>query len=69
MLKTEALAVALGVQPQTLRVAHCRDGHYFGFRPVKLPNGRLSWPEEARDGILRGEVGPAAARSAEPLAA
>lgn len=44
---TEALATELGLQPQTLRAALCRNGHYFGLRPVKLPNRRLMWPADA----------------------
>ena len=45
-LTTEQAAAALHVQPQTLRVALCRFGHYFGVRPVKAPNRFLLWPAE-----------------------
>lgn len=47
MTTTEELAQRLGLRPQTLRAALCRNGHYFGLRPVKLPNGRLLWPADA----------------------
>lgn len=47
MPTTEELARRLGLRPQTLRAALCRNGHYFGLRPVKLPNGRLLWPADA----------------------
>jgi len=53
---TERAARELHVQPQTLRAALCRDGHYFGIRPVKLPNRMLAWPAEAVERVLRGEV-------------
>ncbi|EPZ16168.1 hypothetical protein M622_03040 [Thauera terpenica 58Eu] len=53
---TEQAAAALGIRPQTLRAALCRDGHYFGIRPVKLPNRMLRWPGEAIDRLLTGEV-------------
>lgn len=51
---TEQAAAALHIKPQTLRAALCRDGHYFGIRPVKLPNRMLAWPCEAIDRLLAG---------------
>lgn len=53
---TEALAHRLGLQPQTLRAALARKGHYYGVRPAKLPNGRLLWPANAFDRLTAGEV-------------
>lgn len=44
---TEELAGLLRLKPQSLRAALCRDGHYFGLHPRKLPNGRLLWPADA----------------------
>ncbi len=46
----------LHIRPQTLRAALCRDGHYFGIRPVKLPNRMLAWPADAIDRLLNGEA-------------
>lgn len=46
-ISTEELAALLRLKPQSLRAALCRDGHYFGLRPRKLPNGRLLWPTDA----------------------
>jgi len=46
-ISTEELAALLRLKPQSLRAALCRDGHYFGLRPRKLPNGRLLWPSDA----------------------
>ncbi len=40
---TEELSVELKNQPQTIRAGLCRNGHYLGLRPIKLPNGRLLW--------------------------
>lgn len=54
-LSTEQAAAALHIKPQTLRAALCRDGHYFGLRPRKLPNGRLLWPAEGIERLLSGE--------------
>ncbi|HQZ01699.1 MAG TPA: hypothetical protein PKW99_03530 [Thauera sp.] len=53
---TEQAADALHIKPQTLRAALCRDGHYFGIRPVKLPNRMLAWPCEAIARLTAGEV-------------
>ena len=32
------------VKPQTVRKQLCQTGSYFGTKPKKLVNGRLSWP-------------------------
>ncbi len=53
-LSTEQAAAALHVRPQTLRAALCRDGHYCGIRPVKLPNRMLAWPADQIDALLTG---------------
>ena len=55
-LSTEQAAAALHIRPQTLRAAFCRDGHYFGIRPLKLPNRMLAWPAEGIERLLIGEV-------------
>ena len=54
-LSTEQAAAALHIKPQTLRAALCRDGHYFGVRPHKLPSRFLAWPAEAIERLLNGE--------------
>ena len=46
-ISTDELAALLRLKPQSLRAALCRDGHYFGLRPRKMPNGRLLWPSDA----------------------
>jgi len=55
-LTTEALAIRLGIRPQTLRAALCRNGHYYGLRPVKCPNRFLLWPADAVARLTAGEV-------------
>lgn len=55
-MTTETLATYLGIKPQTLRAALCRDGHYFGIRPQKAPNRFLLWPENAVERLLSGAV-------------
>ena len=47
-LSTEALAAKFMVKPESIRSALCRKGHYFKWRPTKLPNGRLAWEEGAQ---------------------
>lgn len=51
---TEQLAERLGIKAQTLRAALCRAGHYYGIRPVKLPNRMLRWPADAVERLLAG---------------
>lgn len=55
-LSTEALAAQLRIKPQTLRAALCRNGHYYGIRPVKMPNRLLLWPADAVNSLLSGEA-------------
>jgi hypothetical protein len=40
------------LEPDTLRVALCRNGSYYGVKPLKLPNGRLAWPNDTVERIL-----------------
>ena len=54
MKTTEALAESLGLQAQSLRAAYCRNGHYYGIKPTKLPNGRLLWPADAFERLTAG---------------
>ena len=51
---TEVLAEHLKIKPQTIRAALCRDGHYLGLRPVKLPNRRLLWESNALEALIAG---------------
>lgn len=51
---TEEAAALLKVRPQTLRAAVCRDGHYAGVRPHKLPSRFLAWPADQIDALLTG---------------
>lgn len=50
-LTTEALAARFLVKPTSVRSAYCRDGHYYGLKPTKLPNGRLLWPQPEEKSI------------------
>jgi len=59
-LSTEALAESLGIKPQTLRANLCRNGHYFGIRPVKMPNRMLRWPSDAVERLTAGQQAGAA---------
>jgi predicted site-specific integrase-resolvase len=45
-IPTRQLAEFLGVKPHTVQRAYCKQGHYLGLKPSKLPNGRLLWPYE-----------------------
>ena len=54
-LDTAEAADLLRIRPQTLRRALCLQGHYFGMRPAKLPNGRLLWDAADLDRLTAGE--------------
>jgi hypothetical protein len=49
---TNTIADMLCVRPASIRRAYCVHGHYMGMKPVKLPNGRLLWPEDQADKII-----------------
>jgi hypothetical protein len=44
-ISTKEFASLFRVDSQTIRRGYCVNGHYMGLKPVKLPNGRLLWPE------------------------
>jgi hypothetical protein len=48
-ITTAQLAENCLVNPNSIRVALCRTGSYFGIRPEKLPNGRLAWPADWKE--------------------
>lgn len=56
-LTTKALAEGTGHKSQTLRAAYCKNGHWCGIRPAKLPNGRLLWPPDAVERLMAGSAG------------
>lgn len=55
-LDTAEAADRLRIRPQTLRRALCLQGHYYGMKPTKLPNGRLLWDSADLDRLTAGEV-------------
>jgi hypothetical protein len=54
LLTTDQLAEQAQLRPQSLRAAFCRDGHWCGLRPIKLPNRRLLWPADQVNALLSG---------------
>ena len=54
-LSTEEMAIHLRIAPQTARAGLCRNGHYLGMRPVKLPNGKLLWDAAEVERLTAGE--------------
>ena len=55
-LSTQDFAEKLLVTPGTVRQRLCRTQSYFGVKPLKGPNGRLLWPKEALDWLLKRET-------------
>lgn len=48
-IPTEKLAARYGVRSDTVRRNLCVKGHFLGMTPLKLPNGRLLWPDTTPD--------------------
>lgn len=55
-LSTDELAALGKVVPQSIRAAVCRNGHWLGLTPVKLPNRRLLWDAAEASRVFSGEV-------------
>ena len=53
-LTTAQFAAELGLRPDSLRRRVQIDGSYYGVQPLKLPNGRLSWPADALQVLKNG---------------
>lgn len=53
---TEVFSQRFQVKPDTVRRGLCINGHYLGVRPLKLPTGRLLWPDISVKSLLNGEV-------------
>lgn len=51
-MSTNEFASECKVQPNTIRVGLCTNGHYLGIRPKKMPNGRLMWPADEVQQLL-----------------
>lgn len=55
-LSTAELAACGKVVPQSIIASVCRNGHWMGLRPIKLPNRRLLWDAIEAARVLNGEV-------------
>lgn len=55
-ITTEEMAAQLRIVPQTARAGLCRNGHYLGLKPIKLPNGKLLWDAAAVERLTAGEA-------------
>lgn len=53
-MSTHDAAQKLGIKAQTLRAALCREGSYFGCRPVKCSNRLLRWPADEIERLVLG---------------
>jgi hypothetical protein len=54
---TEEFSKRFQVKPDTVRRGLCTRGHYLGVKPVKLPTGRLLWPDVSVEEILASGEG------------
>ena len=51
---TDELAELMRVNSNSIRARLCREGHYFGVKPKKLPNRFLAWPRADVARLLAG---------------
>jgi hypothetical protein len=68
---TEEYARDHHVKAASVRVRLCREGHYFGTRPRKQPNGLLSWPSRNEERAMAEAADQASVsdpRPSEPVA-
>ncbi|QGT77519.1 hypothetical protein GM160_00715 [Guyparkeria halophila] len=53
---SEEVARALNIKKESLHAHLSRNGHYFGLRPIKLPNRFLAWPDDFLERLLVGNT-------------
>lgn len=46
-MRTSELARGVDVTPEHIRKVYQKTGNYLGLVPVRLPNNRLLWPNDA----------------------
>lgn len=51
-IATEEFARRFRIKPQSAVARLCRTGSYFGICPIKLPSGRLVWPDVWPEGTF-----------------
>ena len=44
-INTNTIAGRFGMKGDSVRRNLCVKGHFMGLKPLKLPNGRLLWPD------------------------
>ena len=53
-ITTDVFASRFRVKDDTVRRNLCVNGHFLGVKPIKLPNGRLLWPDITPDEVMEG---------------
>lgn len=56
-LTTDEFALQRRTNSQTVRKRYCQHGSYFGIRPLRLPNGKLLWPDGTLEQLLLEQLG------------
>jgi hypothetical protein len=57
---TDEFANQWRVQSQTVRKRYSQHGSYFGIKPLRLPNGKLLWPDRTLEPLVVEQLGVAA---------
>lgn len=53
LITTVELAQLLGLKPRSIRQQLYKTGSYYGITPVRLPNGRLMWPSDTVERLVK----------------
>lgn len=56
-LTTDEFADQRRTKTQTVRKHYCTRGSYFGIRPLRLPNGKLLWPDGTLEQLYAEQLG------------
>jgi hypothetical protein len=51
-MTTNDFADQINILGPSIHRRYCLTGSYYGVTPTKLPNGRLDWPNDAREQLL-----------------
>lgn len=53
-MRTSELARGVDVTPEHIRKVYQKSGNYYGVVPVRMPNNRLLWPDDAITQLKKG---------------
>lgn len=64
-MTTNDFAEQINILGPSIHRRYCLTGSYYGVTPTKLPNGRLDWPNDAREQVIAVRNEKCAKRNAD----